>query len=81
MSEGGQILCEARRVPQNTNIVVVLTPAFGATGDVNCDGAVNRDDLLEVIRDWNESESIADVNHDGTVNVSDLLLVIVNWTR
>lgn len=52
--------------------------------DINHDGAVNVDDLLQVINAWGPCGTPpelcpADINHDGVVNVDDLLSVINAW--
>jgi hypothetical protein len=49
-------------------------------GDINGDGNVNVDDLLEVISSWGPcSGCSADINGDGTVNVTDLLSLVDAW--
>ncbi len=53
---------------------VVYNPA-----DINEDGVVGVTDLLIVIDQWGQTDSIADINEDGIVNVSDLLMLIDNW--
>jgi hypothetical protein len=70
---------------------VVSEPAtliVNRCGDVNGDGVVNVNDLLEVINAWGACPAPpvacpADIapppQGDGTVNVNDLLLVINNW--
>jgi hypothetical protein len=52
--------------------------------DVNCDGAVNVDDLLIVINGWGscpkgQPTCPGDVDANGVVNVDDLLAVINGW--
>src|SRR5207247_7392427 len=47
--------------------------------DVNGNGVVDIDDLLQVIAQWGQTGGSADVNHDGVVNIDDLLLVIGAW--
>ena len=48
--------------------------------DVNGDGVVDVNDLLNVIADWNTSGSGGtDINGDGIVNVNDLLAIISSW--
>jgi hypothetical protein len=53
------------------------------TGDTNCDGAVDVDDLIAVILNWGPCQPgvpcPADVNHDGAVDSDDLVTVILNW--
>jgi hypothetical protein len=48
--------------------------------DVNGDGTVGVNDLLEVVAQWGEcSGCSADVNNTGQVNIDDLLIVIGSW--
>ena len=53
---------------------IIFNPA-----DINQDGSVNVTDMLIIIDQWGQTNSIADINNDGIVNVSDLLMVIDNW--
>jgi len=53
---------------------VVYNPA-----DINEDGIVGITDLLIVIDQWGQTNSIADINNDFTVDVSDLLMIIDAW--
>jgi probable HAF family extracellular repeat protein len=61
---------------------VILTPVPDQTGDVNCDGAVNIDDLLRILQLWGPviGDNPADSNGDGAIGMTDLLAVIDNWT-
>jgi hypothetical protein len=65
-------------------------PAIGAfeiprsLGDVNCDGAVDVDDLVAVILSWGPCAGFpvpcpADVDGSEAVDVDDLVQVILNW--
>ena len=47
--------------------------------DVNSDGVVNVNDLLEVVASWGVCSCPADINGDGEANVTDILLVIAAW--
>ncbi|MCP4758476.1 MAG: hypothetical protein GY894_02895 [Planctomycetes bacterium] len=49
-------------------------------GDLNCDGFVNVDDLLVVIRSWSMIDSPADMNGDRIVNLDDLLALLGHWS-
>ena len=49
-------------------------------GDVDHNGAVNVDDLLEIFIAWGDSNpGEADLNGDGEVNGADLVLVLDGW--
>jgi hypothetical protein len=37
------------------------------------------DDLLELLAQWGQADSVWDLNNDGTVDGKDLALVIGNW--
>ena len=49
------------------------------TGDINGDGMVGINDLLEVVGYWGAADTPADVNGDGIVDVGDLLAVVEAW--
>ena len=49
------------------------------TGDINGDGMVGINDLLEVVAYWGAADTPADVNGDGIVDVADLLAVVEAW--
>jgi len=54
-------------------------------GDVNCDGQVKIDDIMEVVSRWRcESgdpcyDPLYDINKDGVVDVLDIMLVVSHW--
>lgn len=52
------------------------------TGDVNADGVVNFEDLLDVLAAWGPCAPPcpADVDGDGVVDFADLLAVLANWS-
>jgi hypothetical protein len=69
-------------------VVTVAIAENCVPADVNCDGAVNVDDLLTVINNWGSCDApcspacIADIAPAGgncAVDVDDLLTVINNW--
>ena len=75
-------------VPVNVGRDPIVLPSSGdeagdhdALIDVNGDGVVNGDDVVQVISAWGPCGDIcpADVDHDGDVNVDDLLVVINGW--
>lgn len=48
--------------------------------DVNCNGAVYMDDLLDVVNNWGQSgPNFADLNESGSVDIDDLLAVVNGW--
>lgn len=47
--------------------------------DVNGDGIVNTNDLLNLIAVWGSKDPNADVDDDGVVNVNDLLILIKDF--
>jgi hypothetical protein len=47
-------------------------------GDLNGDGAVDVDDLLQLLANWGKSGS-GDLNDDGVVDVDDLLILLGAW--
>lgn len=51
-------------------------------GDVNGDGVVDVEDLVQVILDWGPCPPPcpSDLNGDGEVDVEDLVAVILNWS-
>jgi hypothetical protein len=66
------------------NLDVVTLPSV--PGDVNGDGCVNIDDLLEVVGAWGPCPlsppappCAPDIVPTGTVDIDDLLLVISSW--
>lgn len=63
-----------------TFAILLLDPR--CLGDVDGDGAVGVEDLLQVVADWGtdgDGPCGSDGNDDGTVGVDDLLDVIANW--
>ena len=56
-------------------------PSINAA-DVNGDGSVGIDDLLEVLKHWGEQTkgaNAADIDGDGTVGFGDMLEVLSNY--
>ena len=54
-------------------------PSDDCFGDINDDGLVGVNDLLEVVGYWGTDDAAADVNGDGQVDVADLLAVVDAW--
>jgi hypothetical protein len=48
--------------------------------DLNGDGTVGVDDLLQLIAAWGSASGPADLNNDGIVGVDDLLLLLKAWS-
>jgi murein tripeptide amidase MpaA len=60
--------------------IAVKSCSDGGSPDVNGDGAVDVQDLVEIITSWGPCPGCpADVNGDGSVDVADLVLVITGW--
>jgi hypothetical protein len=67
-------------IMKQTVIWAVQIDEVVCVGDINDDGIVNVDDLLEVIGSWGPCAGcIADLNGDGIVNVTDLLNLVDAW--
>ena len=78
MSSGGSVVGDGRY--QGDNRTLVLTPHFAKSGDSDCNGAVNVNDLLNVIGHWGTCHGCSsDLNGDENVDVSDLIEVLLNW--
>jgi hypothetical protein len=65
--------------------LVVDPPSSSLLADVNRDGRVDVDDLLEVILQWGPcpvpgASCTADLDCNGTVAVDDLITVILSWS-
>ena len=50
----------------------------GCPADLNPNGVIGIDDLLEIIRGWGQSGE-SDLNEDGDTDISDILIVIDSW--
>jgi probable HAF family extracellular repeat protein len=57
----------------------VLVPIDSPRADIDTNCRVDVQDLLLVLREWDNDVSIADVTSDGIVDVWDLLEVITHW--
>lgn len=62
-----------------TSAPAMLTVDTTCCADANHSGAVNIDDLLQVINNWGATGNSADVTHDGVVDIDDMLAVINGW--
>jgi hypothetical protein len=65
---------------KSDSVCLVLDPMPNIDGDVDHTCSVNVDDLLIVINEWGNDESVADINKDRMVDHLDLMIVIENWT-
>ena len=43
------------------------------------DGTLNINELLGMLKDWGNVNSVHDVNYDSSVDVYDLLIIIDSW--
>ncbi|HIA71962.1 MAG TPA: hypothetical protein EYO01_04610 [Phycisphaerales bacterium] len=48
-------------------------------GDINVDGFVTVEDLLEVMGHWAENSPLHDLDENGIVGISDILLLVSSW--
>lgn len=78
---GNGDICEETVCIDLPNCIIVLP------GDLNADGLVNIDDLMEVISRWGEicdntdnDCQGADLDQSGEVDMEDLLILIGNWS-
>ena len=63
----------------DATLAISVTTTTCATGDLNCDGAVNAQDLAVLLSNWGGSGA-ADLNGDGTVGAQDLAILLGAWT-
>ena len=66
-------LAEDRRVR------IDVIPSDGCPADLNCDGTVNVNDLLDILAAWGQSAVPEDIDESGTVDVNDILLLLSLW--
>jgi probable HAF family extracellular repeat protein len=78
INENGQIVAFGHG-PRGTS-AFLLTPTGVSEADLVINCQVDVDDLLKVIYEWGNTESIADLDGDGVVDVDDLMIVIEEWT-
>lgn len=50
------------------------------SGDLDCDGTVDGEDLTALLAAWGTADANADLNEDGVVDGSDLLVLLGNWS-
>lgn len=75
---------EATKITLRT-VLGYADSVLGGPGDVNVDGAVDVNDLLDLLAAWGPcppqpSGCPADQDDDGQVTVTDLLLLLANWS-
>jgi len=73
------IIATRVEIPGQGNVAAILTPISRNMADVTSNCRVNVEDLLAVIGEWHETDSVADLNNDRYVDVGDLIIVILNW--
>jgi hypothetical protein len=58
----------------------ILDECEDVYGDLNGDTLVDVQDLLILLSEWGEPDSIADLNDDGTVDTADLVILLGEWS-
>jgi len=53
--------------------------ATGVRGDITRDGAVNSNDLADLLGNWGTSDTRSDLNLNGAVNAEDLAILLGYW--
>ncbi len=48
-------------------------------GDLDANGKVDVDDLLQIINHWDETSVLYDIDENGIVGIGDVLLLVANW--
>jgi uncharacterized membrane protein len=72
--------CDCGPEHDDHTALVILTPAYPAIGDLNCDEIVNVVDLSILLAQWGPGDSLsADFNGDGIVGPFDLAQLLANW--
>jgi probable HAF family extracellular repeat protein len=81
INNSGQIATRGKDLVDGREVALLLTPIPPPPGDCNCDGHVDVDDLLSVIREWGPAipTTTADFDLDGAVDMDDLLTVLMEW--
>jgi hypothetical protein len=65
--------------PDSIDIDAVVPSTPDCPADVTGDGAIDVEDLVEVVLNWGPCDCAADVTGNGVVDVEDLVEVILNW--
>jgi probable HAF family extracellular repeat protein len=82
INNAGQIACDGWN-EDNNRIGILLTPVQIPPGDLDCDGAVSREDLQLLLDAWGpcpaEGTCAADMDGDGAVGIVDFLTLLANW--
>ena len=55
------------------------TVCIGCSSDLNSDGNVNIEDLLQLIAAWGNAGGVEDLDEDGIVDIADLLTLVGDW--
>ena len=63
----------------NISLEVLDCETAPCLGDLDGNGTIGVDDLLEVLADYGSSDSEADLDGNGTVDVNDVLVIIASW--
>jgi hypothetical protein len=62
----------------DATLAISVTTSTCAPADLNCDGAVNAQDLAALLGSWGGTGA-ADLNGDGTVGAQDLAILLSSW--
>jgi probable HAF family extracellular repeat protein len=62
-------------------VTFILAPIGPSPGDLDENCSTNVTDLLQLLSEWGETDSIADLNEDGFVNHADLIILLKDWSK
>jgi probable HAF family extracellular repeat protein len=81
INNSGQIGADGMDLTDGREVALRLTPIAPPPGDCDCNGVVNVDDLMAVIREWGPAipTTTANFDLDNDVDMDDLLTVINMW--
>jgi len=71
---------EDTQIEWGSGIIVAGAETDDVLGDLNGDGNVGVEDLLQLLSQWGNTDVPADLDGSGTVGVNDLLILLGNWS-